>query len=98
MVVRVISRKALREFADAHKDAETPLDDWYRIAKRLRWTSIVDVRRTYPHADAVGEFTIFNIGGDKYRLATRINFQTGKVYIRHMLTHEEYSREDWKKR
>ena len=94
MVVRVISRKALREFADAHKDAETPLDDWYRIAKRLRWTSIVDVRRTYPHADAVGEFTIFNIGGDKYRLATRINFQTGKVYIRHMLTHEEYSRED----
>ena len=98
MVVRVISRKALREFADAHKDAETPLDDWYRIAKRLRWTSIVDVRRTYPHADAVGEFTIFSIGGDKYRLATRINFQTGKVYIRHMLTHEEYSREDWKKR
>ena len=67
---RVISRKALREFADAHKDAETPLDDWYRTAKRLRWASLVDVRKTYPHADAVGEFTIFNIGGNKYRLAT----------------------------
>jgi hypothetical protein len=45
--VRVISRKALRE----------PLDDWYRTAKRLRWTGLVDV---YPHADVAGEFTILN--------------------------------------
>jgi mRNA interferase HigB len=96
--VRVISRRALREFASAHKDAETPLDDWYRIAKRLRWTSLVDVRKTYPLADAVGELTIFNISGNKYRLATYINYRTAKVHIRHVMTHEEYSREDWKKR
>ena len=96
--MRVISRRALREFASAHKDAETPLDDWYRIAKRLRWTSLVDVRKTYPLADAVGELTIFNISGNKYRLATYINYRTAKVHIRHVMTHEEYSREDWKKR
>jgi mRNA interferase HigB len=93
-VERVISRKALREFADAHQDAETPLDDWYRTAKRLWWASLVDVRKTYPHADAVGEFTVFNIGGNKYRLAAYINYRTGKVYVRHVMTHEEYSRED----
>jgi mRNA interferase HigB len=97
-LVRIISRKALREFADTHKDAETPLDDWFRTAKRLRRTSLVDVRKTYPHADAVGGLTIFNIGGKKYRLATYINYRTAKVYIRHVMTHEEYSREDWKKR
>jgi mRNA interferase HigB len=96
--VRVISRKALRDFADTHKAAETPLDDWYRTTKRSRWTSIVDVRKTYPHADAVGEFTIFNVGGNEYRLATHIDYRTGKVFIRHAMTHEEYSREDWKKR
>jgi mRNA interferase HigB len=96
--VRIISRKALREFAEAHSDAETPLDDWYRTVKRLWWTSLVDVRRTYPHADLVGEFTVFNIGGNKYRLATHINYRTGRVYIRHAMTHEEYGRKDWKKR
>ena len=58
----------------------------------------MDVRKTYPHADAVGGLTIFNIGGKKYRLATYINYPTAKVYIRHVMTHEEYSREDWKKR
>ena len=96
--MHVISRKALREFADTHQEAETPLDDWYRTTKRLRWTSLMDVRKTFPHADAVGEFTIFNISGNKYRLATYINYGTGTVYIRHVMTHEEYSRKDWKKR
>lgn len=96
--MHVVSRRALRDFADAHPDAETLLDDWYRTTKRLRWSSLVDVRRTYPHADAVGEFTVFNIGGNKYRLATYINYRTGKVYIRHVMTHEEYSNKDWKKR
>ena len=96
--MHVISRKALREFADDHKDAERPLDDWYRTTKRLRWTSLVDVRKTYPHADAVDKFTVFNIGGNKYRLAAQIDYRTGKVYVRHVMTHEEYSREDWKKR
>ena len=96
--MRVISRKALRQFVDDHKDAETPLDDWYRTAKRSRWASLVDVRKTYPHADAVGEFTVFNIAGNKYRLATYINYRTGRIYIRHVMRHEEYSRKDWKKR
>ena len=74
----IISRKALRDFADSHRDVEAPLDDWYRIAKRSRWTSIVDVRKTYPQADAVGEFTVFNVGGNKFRLATLNNYRTGK--------------------
>ena len=58
----------------------------------------MDVRKTYPRADAVGEFTIFNISGNKYRLATHIHYRTGKVHIRHVMTPEEYGREDWKKR
>ena len=50
------------------------------------------------NADAAGEFTIFNIGGNKYRLAAYIDYRTGKVFIRRVMTHEAYSKEDWKKR
>lgn len=96
--VHVISRKVLREFASKHTDAETPLDDWYRTARRSHWTSIADLRKTYPHADAVGDLTVFNIGGNKYRLATQISYQSGRIYIRRVMTREEYSKEDWKKR
>jgi mRNA interferase HigB len=95
--VHIISRKALRDFANRHKDAETPSDDWFRTAKRADWMSIIDVRKTYPHADAVGDFTVFNIGGNKYRLATYIQYRSRRIFIRYVLTHDEYSREDWKK-
>ena len=91
----MVSRKALRDFARVHPDAERPLDDWYRLVKRLRWTSLTDVRKTYPHADAVGPYTVFNIGGNKYRLAAFINFQTGLLFVRHVMTHQEYSRGRW---
>ena len=91
-----MSRRTLREFADAHQTAERPPGDWYRTVRLLSWNSLMDVRKTYPHADAIGELTVFNIGGNKYRLAVPINYRTGRVYIRHVMTHEEYSKGDWK--
>lgn len=95
--MHIISRKALREFADLHPDAERPLDDWFRTVRRLQWKSLVDVRRTFPHADAVGVLTFFNIGGNKYRLAVEINYRSGRLFVRHVLTHADYSRKDWRR-
>ncbi|MFN7920239.1 MAG: type II toxin-antitoxin system HigB family toxin [Bryobacteraceae bacterium] len=66
--------RALRDFAETHPDAASPLDDWYKTVTRLRWNSI------------------FNIGGNKYRLAVFIKYQPGRVYIRHVMTHQEYER------
>lgn len=95
--MHIITRRTLLEFAAEHPDAHTPLDDWYRTARRLTWRNIVEVRKTYPHADAVGVFTIFNIGGNKYRLITEINYAGGRIYIIRVSTHAEYSKEDWKR-
>jgi len=49
----------------------------------------------YPHADAVGEFTIFNIAGNRYRLAAYVSNRTGCVYVRHVISHTESSRRVW---
>ena len=91
--MRVISRVALREFAEKHPQARTPLDAWDHTARHARWQSLVDVRKVYPHADLVGELTVFNIAGNKYRLSTHINYHTQIVYLRKVQTHAEYSKE-----
>ena len=39
---------------------------------------------------------VFNIAGNKYRLIASIHFNRGKVYIRHVLTHQAYDRGEWK--
>ena len=100
--VRVISLKPLREFWKRHPDAEEPLRLWYKTAMAATWSSLSDVRRTYPHAHGVrtssgGTLTVFNIGGNKYRLITNIWYEGQQVYIKMVLTHAEYSKNTWKK-
>jgi mRNA interferase HigB len=94
--VRIISKAAIREFTAKRPDAVEPLMHWRHVAKRARWKNITDVRLDFPHADAVGIFTVFNIAGNKYRLSTVIKYLWRVVYIRAILTHEECSREKWK--
>jgi mRNA interferase HigB len=66
------------------------------VARRARWNSFADVRSVYRSADQVGKFTVFNIGGNKYRLIVVIHYNRARVYIRHVLRHEEYDTGAWK--
>ncbi|MGC2708838.1 MAG: type II toxin-antitoxin system HigB family toxin [Candidatus Sulfotelmatobacter sp.] len=95
--MHVISRKRLKEAIARRGDLEVPLDAWFRIAKKAEWKSLVDIRKTFSGADAVGKWTVFNIKGNQYRLIAEINYTFGRVYIRHVLTHDEYARGGWKK-
>jgi mRNA interferase HigB len=94
--LHVISRKKLLEAANVYPELSGPLDVWYRIAKKARWRNLMQVRQVFPSADAVDKFTVFNIKGNAFRLITEINYHTGKVFLRHVLTHAEYSKEGWK--
>ncbi len=66
--MHVISRRILREFCEAHADAREALYDWYRIATKAEWKNLLEVQAIYPKAEAVGNFTVFNIKGNNYRL------------------------------
>jgi mRNA interferase HigB len=94
--LRIISKAAITEFSKAHKDALEPLSYWHGVTWRAAWRHLVDVRADFPHADAIGRFTVFNIGGNKYRLVSVIKYRWQIVYIRHILTHAEYDEGKWK--
>jgi len=93
--MHIVSRRRLKEFWEKEKEAEKPLDAWYRTAKKANWKSIADVREIYPHADLVGGCVIFNIGGNKYRLITKFGFLKKTVYIKFVLTHKQYDKAAW---
>jgi mRNA interferase HigB len=97
----VISLKPLKEFWNRHPDAELPLRKWFKTVTAASWTSLKDVRATYAHADGIGSgaghtLTVFNIGGNKYRLIARIRYDYQLVNVRHVLTHGEYEQGAWK--
>lgn len=94
--MHVITRKRLREFSVRQPEADTPLRVWYAIVSRTDFTSFAELKRVFRSADRVGKFTVFNIGGNKFRLIAAIHYNRRKIYIRHVLTHSEYDRGKWK--
>jgi mRNA interferase HigB len=93
--VRVVSRRRLREFWQQHPKAKTPLAAWHKIAEKGDWRHLEDVRGVYPSADAVDELTVFNIGGNDFRLVTRIVYRHHLIYVVEILTHAEYDKRKW---
>ena len=91
----VVSLKRLREFWGLHPSAEVPLRAWFAQTAAADWQNFSELRATFPSADLVGNCTVFNIGGNKFRLIARLFYRSHKVYVLHVLTHSEYDREDW---
>ena len=91
--MRVISRRPLREFARKHADARKPLDAWYRILRSRDYETPHELREDFPRVSFLGASrTVFDIGGNKYRLVCDMRYDLGRAYVRAVLTHEEYDR------
>ena len=94
--MHIITRKRLNEFAQKHPDTKASLGHWYKLMKRENFRSFVELQTAFPHADQVRKLTIFNIGGNKARLIAAIHYNRQKIYIRAVLTHDEYDKGRWK--
>ncbi|MDH3353508.1 MAG: type II toxin-antitoxin system HigB family toxin [Nanoarchaeota archaeon] len=94
--MHIITRKRLLDFALKHPSCKSGLETWYRIIKYSTFKTFVELRGVFPSADQVEKFTVFNIGGNKVRLIVAIHYNTQRVYVRHVLTHADYDRNEWK--
>ncbi|BAZ81127.1 type II toxin-antitoxin system HigB family toxin [Sphaerospermopsis kisseleviana CS-549] len=94
--MNLISILKLRKDSAKYPDIKKQIDRWYATVKKAEWQNLEDVRKIYRDAEAVGNFTVFNIKGNDYRLIVGINYATQKVFYKYLLTHAEYSKEKWK--
>lgn len=95
--MRIIAESRLKRMANDRGDCMEQVATWIRTVRAADWRNLAQVRRTYPHADVVGELTVFNVKGNSYRLVVGIDYQRRRVYVKHLLTHAEYDKGDWKK-
>ncbi len=96
--MHIITRARIRDFIATHPDSEASLTTWYWIIKKADYDAFGELKQHFRSADYVDGLVVFNIGGNKYRLIAAIHFNRKKVYIRHILTHQEYDRGKWKER
>jgi len=93
----VISKSAWRQAVAADPALEGPINEWYKVATNAAWNNLVDVRQTYPHADYVDPYTVFNIKGGSYCLIAKIEYRWQMIFLKHLLTHADYDKGGWKK-
>src|SRR6516225_6714331 len=98
--MRVVSKARLKDFWElpGHQDSEGPLRAWYthvgsRTVAGHDWG---DVKASFLSASLVGDCVVFNVGGNKYRLISRIRYATHKVFVLKVMTHREYDADKWK--
>ena len=94
--MHLISIRKLRNDAAAYPNISQVIDAWYAVVKKADWKNLEDVRAIYRDAEAVGNFTVFNIKGNRYRLIVGIDYTSGTVYYKYLLTHADYDKDRWK--
>ncbi len=85
----------MREFWQKNTQAENAMREWIQSVKLADWNNFSDVRETFNHADIYGNCTIFDVGGNKYRIIGKIAYGIKVVFIRFVLTHKEYDDKKW---
>jgi mRNA interferase HigB len=97
--VRIVGKLKLKDFWDNHPEARTPLERWVKVVENAEWNNWADLKSTFRTADLVTgtrKKVVFNVGGNKYRLITVVNYQGFLVIIEAALTHREYDADKWK--
>jgi len=96
--VNVISRKKLRDFWERSPERKRhagAFEMWFKIARKVRCESFADAKATFGQTDvAKGSSgrtaTIFDIGGNKYRIVAHVDYTRQTVKIEAVLDHKEY--------
>lgn len=69
--------------------------EWIKVARAGDWENFSDVRNTFNHADIYGSCIIFDVGGNKYRIIAKTAYRIKVIFIRDVLTHNEYDKKKW---
>ena len=93
--MRIIAKRTLRDFWEKHSRAEQPLRSWHAVVARAEWSSPSEVKAAYRSASIVGgDRVVFDIGGNRYRLVARLDYEHRIVFVRFIGTHAEYDKID----
>ena len=94
--MHLISAGKLKEAASEYSDAVEIAKNFAKKVELSSWQKLIEVQADYRNAEAVGNFTVFNIKGNRYRLILSIDYEAQIAYFKYFLTHAEYSKDDWK--
>lgn len=93
--MRIVTTRKLKEFWTENKAAELVMREWIKTVYLADWKTSADVKNTFNSVNVYKNCTIFDVGGNKYRVIAKVEYQIYIVFIRFVLTHSEYDEKKW---
>jgi len=90
----LVGQDVLDAAGQAHRSRglDKALAVWARVTQEARWAHFPQLRQSWPSADFVAGYVVFNIKGNQFRLVANINYRIGVLTVVKVMTHAEYDR------
>lgn len=89
--MRIIAKATLRNFWSRYPAAKEPLSAWHRLMQSREFQTPHELKAEFGTVSLLERgFVCFNIGGNKFRLVVHVRYDLGIMFVKHVLTHEEY--------
>lgn len=104
--MRIFNEGTLTEWTRTHPAARAGLSTWTLVVEKASWKTpaellaglTADVISVRPEAQMPSHLTrvVFDISGNRFRLAAHVDFARGRVFLKWFGTHAEYDKIDFK--
>jgi mRNA interferase HigB len=93
--VHVISRKPFNDAAQKYPNDRDALVQIYSTLSSGRFTNPDDLRQVFPSLDNFkyrDKWWVIDVGGNNLRIIAFIEFRDNRMYVKHVVSHADYSR------
>ena len=95
--MRLLGKNIIDDFKKKHSSSRKALDRWVKLIESAQFENTHDVKQLFGvNVDFVNEQTVFDIGRNKIRAITKIQYGIKIVLVTHVLTHADYDKNKWK--
>jgi mRNA interferase HigB len=91
-IVRIVSERRIRDFIEREPHAADAMWRWADAVEAATWRNPGELKAMFSAASFVGDRTVFNVGGNKYRIAAFVHYRKQIVFIKKIGTHQEYDK------
>lgn len=89
--MRLTAETALIQFSAKHPESQRVVHAWYKVFKSCAAKDFNELKQTFATADYVPpKYTVFNVGGNEYRIVLHIHYNTQRAFVRFIGAHTEY--------
>jgi mRNA interferase HigB len=91
--MKLAKKAAIAKFSAKHPEAANRLHGWATTLAKISPQNLSELKQSFRKIDYVPKgFTVFDVGGNRYRVVTIIDYHDQKVYIHGVFTHAEDDR------